>query len=62
MAKQQPPPSIGRLAASLAIAFVVIAVAWWFLYPHPRHNNDLAILAVSLVGGFAAAVLNSRKK
>ena len=57
-------PSVGRLAVTVAGAFVVVAVAWWFLYPHPRHNNDLAVLVVCFGGGFAAAVasLKSRKK
>jgi hypothetical protein len=59
---QKESPSLSSLVAHIVVAWSVIVVAWWFLYPHPRANNDLAVFAVCAVSSSIAAVLASRRK
>jgi hypothetical protein len=56
------PSSLGRLLAHVAIAWVVFIVGWWFIWPHPKHNNDVAVFVVCAAGSTIAALLIYRKK
>jgi hypothetical protein len=60
---QTKPPSLGFLAAHLVVAWLIIAVALWFLTPDPtRFNHDIVMLTMPFVGGFIVAVFTRKAK